>query len=96
MFAAGRGNFADAMAAAGGDLAVLEGDHEIALQLVTSGVIERRLQIINIQHGPKPVDSIGMPVAAWILGECLLHWAGRWKGEEVSFYASFCTSTALF
>ena len=25
----------------------------------------------------------GMPVAAWMLGECLLHWAWKWRPSEV-------------
>ena len=29
-----------------------------------------------------PNDSIGMPVAAWIISECLLNWAGRWGAVE--------------
>ena len=57
---------------------------EKAVLLLTSGVVERRLSIINIQHGPSPGDNIGMPVAAWLLGETLLHWALRWRSQEVS------------
>lgn len=62
---------------------VLERDHEATLTLLLAGVVERRMSIINIQHGPSPADSIGMPVAAWVLGECLLHWAVRWRAAEV-------------
>ena len=58
-------------------------ENEKAVLLLTSGVVERRLSIINIQHGPAPADSIGMPVAAWLLGETLLHWALRWRSQEV-------------
>ena len=32
--------------------------------------------------GVSPNDSIGMPVAAWIISECLLNWAGRWGALE--------------
>ncbi len=54
-----------------------------------SGAIARRLAILQIQHGAAASDSIGMPVAAWLLGECLLHWAVRWRASEVGtpFYA---------
>ena len=62
---------------------ILERDHEATLTLLLAGVVERRMSIINIQHGPTPADSIGMPVAAWVLGECLLHWAVRWRAAEV-------------
>lgn len=68
---------------------VLERDHEATLTLLLAGVVERRMSIINIQHGPTPADSIGMPVAAWVLGECLLHWAVRWRAAEV------CCCTSL-
>ena len=61
----------------------LDRDHEATLQLLLSGVVERRMSIINIQHGATPADSIGMPVAAWIMGECLLQWALRWRPTEV-------------
>ncbi len=47
------------------------------------GAIARRLPILQIQHGASASDSIGMPVAAWLLGECLLHWAVRWRAAEV-------------
>ena len=51
--------------------------------LVQGGAVARRLPILQIQHGPSASDSIGMPVAAWLLGECLLHWAMRWRAPEV-------------
>ena len=51
--------------------------------LVQGGAVARRLPILQIQHGPSASDSIGMPVAAWLLGECLLHWAVRWRAPEV-------------
>lgn len=62
---------------------VLERDHEATLTLLLQGVVDRRMSIINIQHGATPADSVGMPVAAWVLGECLLHWALRWRPAEV-------------
>lgn len=55
---------------------------------VQSGAISRRLAILQIQHGAAASDSIGMPVAAWLLGECLLHWAVRWRASEVLLTAS--------
>lgn len=51
--------------------------------VLQANVVGRRLPILNIQHGTQPKDSIGMPVAAWILGECLLRWASVWKPTEV-------------
>lgn len=51
---------------------------------VQGGAIARRLPILQIQHGASASDSIGMPVAAWLLGECLLHWAVRWRPAEAS------------
>ena len=71
---------------------ILERDHEATLTLLLAGVVDRRMSIINIQHGPTPADSVGMPVAAWVLGECLLHWALRWRPAEVSF--AFIQATA--
>ena len=62
---------------------VLERDHEDTLKLLLGGVVDRRMSIINIQYGATPADSVGMPVAAWVLGECLLHWALRWRPAEV-------------
>ena len=56
---------------------------ELACVLVQGGAVARRLPILQIQHGPSASDSIGMPVAAWLLGECLLHWAMRWRAPEV-------------
>lgn len=67
---------------------ILERDHEATLTLLLAGVVDRRMSIINIQHGATPADSVGMPVAAWVLGECLLHWALRWRPAEVSFLMS--------
>ncbi len=29
-----------------------------------------------------PSDSIGMPVAAWIVSECLLNWTQRWGSSQ--------------
>lgn len=78
---------------------VLERDHEATLVLLLQGVVDRRMSIINIQHGPTPQDCVGMPVAAWVLGECLLHWALRWRSAEVtcctfSHLASCCITDA--
>ena len=56
---------------------------ELGCILVQGGAVARRLPILQIQHGPSASDSIGMPVAAWLLGECLLHWAMRWRAPEV-------------
>lgn len=53
--------------------------------MLQGSVVGRRLPILNIQHGAQPTDSIGMPVAAWILGECLLRWASLWKATEVGW-----------
>ncbi|KAK9865078.1 hypothetical protein WJX84_008101 [Apatococcus fuscideae] len=69
------------------EYAGLSRENEKAVLLLTSGVVERRLSIINIQHGATPADSIGMPVAAWLLGETLLHWAMRWRSQEVDVAA---------
>ena len=71
----------------------LDRDHEATLQLLLSGVVERRMSIINIQHGNTPADSIGMPVAAWIMGECLLQWALRWRPTEVRCSCICCSCT---
>ena len=48
-----------------------------------AGVIQRRLQIVNIVWGPRPSDAVGMHVAAWVLGESLMHWASEWQPQEV-------------
>ena len=69
---------------------VLERDHEDTLKLLLGSVVDRRMSIINIQHGATPADSVGMPVAAWVLGECLLHWALRWRPAEVSLCTPLC------
>ena len=47
------------------------------------GAVSRRLPILNIQHGASAADAIGMPVAAWLLGECMLKWAGQWQPPQV-------------
>lgn len=49
-------------------------------------VVSRRLPILSIQYGAQATDSIGMPVAAWILGECLLRWMSTWKSNEVGWH----------
>ena len=71
---------------------VLERDHEATLTLLLQGVVDRRMSIINIQHGATPADSVGMPVAAWVLGECLLHWALRWRPAEVLHLTPYATT----
>lgn len=58
-------------------------EHEETLAVLTRGAVEKRLQVVNIQHGQKLTDAIGMPVASWILGECLLRWAAVWTHTEV-------------
>jgi len=57
-------------------------EQDALLGALQGGAVARRLPILNIQHGPGPADAIGMPVAAWLLGECLLHWAARWRAAE--------------
>jgi len=49
----------------------------------TAGVVQRRLQIVNISWGSKPGDAVGMHVAAWVLGESLMHLATVWAPAEV-------------
>ncbi|BDA45618.1 Myosin-17 [Coccomyxa sp. Obi] len=65
----------------------LNPDQEALLAALQGGAIARRLPILQIQHGASASDSIGMPVAAWLLGECLLHWAVRWRPAEVDVAA---------
>ncbi|KAK9842297.1 hypothetical protein WJX81_005127 [Elliptochloris bilobata] len=65
----------------------LGAEQESLLTALQGGAVARRLPILNIQHGPGPADAIGMPVAAWLLGECLLHWAARWRAAEVDVAA---------
>ena len=48
-----------------------------------AGVVQRRLQIVNISWGSKPSDAVGMHVAAWVLGESLMHLATVWSPAEV-------------
>ncbi|EIE22795.1 hypothetical protein COCSUDRAFT_47698 [Coccomyxa subellipsoidea C-169] len=62
-------------------------EQEALLAALQGGAIARRLPILQIQHGASASDSIGMPVAAWLLGECLLHWAVRWRPAEVDVAA---------
>lgn len=38
---------------------------------------------MNIVWGPRPSDAVGMHVAAWVLGESLMHWASEWEPQEV-------------
>ena len=47
------------------------------------GVVQRRLQIVNISWGPRPNDAVGMHVAAWVLGESLMHLATIWPPADV-------------
>ena len=61
----------------------LGAEQEALLAALQGGAVARRLPILNIQHGAGAADAIGMPVAAWLLGECLLHWAVRWRAAEV-------------
>lgn len=64
------------------DVTTLQRKVDLAGVAIQGGAVARRLPILNIQHGPGPSDAIGMPVAAWLLGECLLHWAARWRAAE--------------
>ena len=48
-----------------------------------AGVVQRRLQIVNISWGSKPGDAVGMHVAAWVLGESLMHLVTVWSPSEV-------------
>ena len=38
---------------------------------------------MNISWGSKPGDAVGMHVAAWVLGESLMHLATVWSPAEV-------------
>ena len=58
-------------------------------------MVARRLPILNVQWGPQPTDSIGMPVAAYLLGECLLRWGSAWKLKEARLLLEACTSHDL-
>lgn len=48
-----------------------------------AGVVQRRLQIVNISWGSRPNDAVGMHVAAWVLGETLMHLATIWSPPDV-------------
>ncbi len=38
---------------------------------------------MNISWGTRPSDAVGMHVAAWVLGESLMHLATVWSPAEV-------------
>ena len=63
----------------------------VSLTALQTAVVARRLPILNVQWGAQPVDSIGMPVAAYLLGECLLRWGSAWKLKEVRRLAAAAT-----
>jgi len=68
----------------GGDpWGALSPDQDGALTALVACAVPRRLPIVNIQHGATPGDAVGLPFAAWLLGECLLTWAGAWRPAEV-------------
>eukprot|EP00208_Stichococcus_sp_RCC1054_P002079 CAMPEP_0206143610 /NCGR_PEP_ID=MMETSP1473-20131121/21153_1 /ASSEMBLY_ACC=CAM_ASM_001109 /TAXON_ID=1461547 /ORGANISM="Stichococcus sp, Strain RCC1054" /LENGTH=1690 /DNA_ID=CAMNT_0053539093 /DNA_START=726 /DNA_END=5798 /DNA_ORIENTATION=+ len=69
-------------------VAELPVDQQQRLSLLIAGVIQRRLQIVNIVWGPRPSDAVGMHVAAWVLGESLMHWASEWQPHEVQAAAT--------
>jgi hypothetical protein len=75
----------------------LSTEQEAQLASLQGGAVGRRLPIINIQHGAQPTEAIGMPVAAWLLGETLLHWAARWRSAEVRrIDSSMCLRLHVF
>lgn len=45
--------------------------------------------------GLSPSDSIGMPVAAWILSECLITWTTKWGPSEAEAAALTMKDTIL-
>lgn len=63
--------------------AELPSDQQQRLSLLIAGVVQRRLQIVNIVWGPRPTDAVGMHVAAWVLGESLMQWATTWQSRQV-------------
>lgn len=54
-----------------------------------AGVIQRRLQIVNISWGTRPNDAVGMHVAAWVLGETMMHLATIWTPSDVMLAADY-------
>jgi len=68
----------------------LSPEQEAALSALCAAAVPRRLPIVNIQHGASPSDAVGMPFAAWLLGECLLTWASAagWRAAEVDAAAA--------
>jgi len=68
----------------------LSPEQEAALSALCAAAVPRRLPIVNIQHGASPADAVGMPFAAWLLGECLLTWASAagWRAAEVDAAAA--------
>ena len=79
-----------AAAAAATGWARLSPEQEAALSALCAAAVPRRLPIVNIQHGASPSDAVGMPFAAWLLGECLLTWASAagWRAAEVDAAAA--------
>ncbi|KAK9796643.1 hypothetical protein WJX73_007169 [Symbiochloris irregularis] len=67
---------------------ILSQEQQTSLTALQQNVVQRRLPILTVQYGTQPKDSIGMPTAAWILGECLLRWASVWKPTEVEAAAT--------
>ena len=72
-----------AVAAAGAPPGRLAPDQEAALSALAAAAVPRRLPIVNIQHGSSPGDAVGLPFAAWLVGECLLTWASSWHTAQV-------------
>ena len=65
------------------------------LCVMRAGVVQRRLQIVNISWGSKPSDAVGMHVAAWVLGESLMHLATVWSPPEVRALLRGCRHGSL-
>jgi len=79
----------------GGPWGSLTPDQDGALAALVASAVPRRLPIVNIQHGASPADAVGLPFAAWLLGECLLTWAGAWRPAEVDAAATALRDAVL-
>ncbi len=49
---------------------------------------------MNISWGTRPSDAVGMHVAAWVLGESLMHLATVWSPAEVCGCSPLSSSKA--
>ncbi|KAL6770143.1 hypothetical protein ACKKBG_A33770 [Auxenochlorella protothecoides x Auxenochlorella symbiontica] len=78
------------------DAPVLDAAAAASLSTLLSAAVRQRLPAVRVALGPSRKDpALGVPLAAWLVSESLIVWAGGWAPQQLGLAAEAVQGTIL-